>query len=183
MNKKGNKTTTSYIQWEEFQRLINQTTSDKVKLFAAISGYAGLRMSDVLALRWKQLSGQSIVLVEKKTGKERTIAIHVRLREILDLYGSKTGYIFASNRGKPVSKSYMNRLLKKEFERLAIDYDGNVSSHMFRKTLGRRFWGQAEDKFRALILLQDLFNHSSPDITKRYLGIRQEEINEVYLTL
>jgi len=183
MNKKGNKTTTGYIPWEEYQRLIQETTSDKIRLFAAISGYAGLRISDVLALRWKQLLGESIVLVEKKTGKTRTITINERLRDILNSYGSKTGYIFASGSGKPVSSSYMNRLLKKEFNRLDIKVDGNVSSHMFRKTLGRRFMEMSEDKTKALILLMDLFGHTSPDTTKRYLGIRQEEINNVYLSL
>ena len=32
----------------------------------------------------------------------------------------------------------------------------------------------------ALVKLMELFNHSSVSITKRYLGLRQEEILETY---
>lgn len=185
MNKKGNRTTTGYIPWNEFQRLMDNLTNEKIRLVAAISTYAGLRISDVLNLKWSQLSGQSIVLVEKKTKKTRQIAIHETLREILDSSKFiKSGYVFKSNvTGKPISISYVNRKLKSEFERLDIQYDGNISSHMFRKTMGRRFLDQSDYQDKALILLMDLFGHTSLAVTKRYLGIRQEEINQVYLAL
>ena len=84
MNRKGNRTTTGFIPWEEFQRLMNNIQNEKLKLVAAISTYAGLRISDVLNLKWSQLSGESIVLIEKKTKKTRQIAIHETLRQILD---------------------------------------------------------------------------------------------------
>jgi integrase len=185
MNRKGNRTTTGFIPWEEFQRLMDSLTNEKIKLVAAISTYAGLRISDVLNLKWSQLSGQSIVLVEKKTKKTREIAIHETLREILGSTKSpKTGYVVKSNMtGRPISISYINRKLKEEFDRLNIQYDGNISSHMFRKTMGRRFLDQSDYQDKALILLMDLFGHTSLAVTKRYLGIRQEEINQVYLTL
>ena len=35
----------------------------------------------------------------------------------------------------------------------------------------------------SLILLMDIFGHSSPSITKRYLGIRDQEIFNVYDSL
>jgi integrase len=184
MNVKGNKTTTGYIRWDEFQRLLREVQDPKIKLVAAISCYAGLRISDVLALRWKQVSGEFIVLEEKKTGKTRKIAIHPLLKELLSENSEGNGYVIQGGiRNKPISSSYINRRLKEVFLELEIDYDGNVSSHMFRKTLGRRYLNQAEDKTKALIMLMELFRHTSLVITKRYLGITQEEINEVYLAL
>ena len=183
MNKKGNRTTTGYIPWMEFQRLIEQTKDQRIKLLSAVSTYCGLRISDVLPLTWKQLSGESIVLREKKTGKERVIAINPSLRKIIDSCDKRGTYAFASRSGKPVTTSYVNKKLKKVFDELEIDYDGNVSSHMFRKTLGRRYLNQSEDKTKALIMLMDVFNHSSLAVTKKYIGIKQEEINQVYLDL
>lgn len=50
-----------------------------------------------------------------------------------------------------------------------------------RKTFGRKVVDSAwNDSEMALIKLSEIFNHSSPSITRRYLGLRQEEIGEVY---
>ena len=60
------------------------------------------------------------------------------------------------------------------------------SSHSLRKTFGRRVWLQECDKGRgdqALLLLCDVFGHANVATTKRYLGIRQEEILSVYDSL
>ncbi len=126
MNRKGNRTTTGFIPWEEFQRLMNNIQNEKLKLVAAISTYAGLRISDVLNLKWSQLSGESIVLIEKKTKKTRQIAIHETLRQILDSSKiQKTGYVIKSNgTNKPVSISYVNRKLKDIFDKLDNKIDG-----------------------------------------------------------
>ena len=57
------------------------------------------------------------------------------------------------------------------------------SSHSLRKTFGRRVWlneckqGRGE---QALELLKELFGHSNVLITKRYLGIREDEILALY---
>jgi hypothetical protein len=34
-----------------------------------------------------------------------------------------------------------------------------------------------------LILLMDMFNHSSSGITRRYLGIRSDEMEKIYLKM
>lgn len=60
----------------------------------------------------------------------------------------------------------------------------NVSTHSLRKTFGRRVVDMAgPDAEMALIKLSELFNHSSPSVTRRYLGLRQEELGEVYESL
>lgn len=58
-----------------------------------------------------------------------------------------------------------------------------VSSHIFRKTLGRNVWSKNNYSEKSLILLSELFNHSSVAVTKIYLGIKQQEIGDVYLNL
>ena len=60
----------------------------------------------------------------------------------------------------------------------------NVSTHSLRKTFGRRVVDMSgPDAEMALIKLSELFNHSSPSVTRRYLGLRQEELGEVYEAL
>ena len=58
---------------------------------------------------------------------------------------------------------------------------GNISTHSLKKTFGRKvFEGAGEQAEVALVRLMELFNHSSVAITKRYLGIRQQELMATY---
>lgn len=57
----------------------------------------------------------------------------------------------------------------------------NFSCHSLRKTFGRQVYNMNDNNSElALVKLMELFNHSSVAITKRYLGLRQEEILETY---
>lgn len=90
-------------------------------------------------------------------------------------------YIFINKYGtKPIDKSYVNLKLKEIFNQYDIVLEGNASSHLFRKTLGNRVLRLNNYSNEAVILLMELFSHSSPAITKKYLGIREREINDVY---
>ena len=62
-------------------------------------------------------------------------------------------------------------------------FKGKVSSHSLRKSFGRRVWSNDNESERSLIYLSELFNHSSSLTTRIYLGIRQEELNDIYLNL
>jgi integrase len=57
------------------------------------------------------------------------------------------------------------------------------STHSLRKTFGRQVWTNNGESDKALLYLSELFNHSSPAITRRYLGIRQEELDDIYMSL
>ena len=60
----------------------------------------------------------------------------------------------------------------------------NFSCHSLRKTFGRQVYNMnSENSELALVKLMELFNHSSVAITKRYLGLRQEEILQTYDSL
>ena len=129
------------------------------------------------------------MLSEKKTGKRRIIRINEGFqRHIRDCYNAlgiqdKTEKCFLSNKKVVYSTQRINVLLKeiKEQYNLKIEH---FSTHSFRKTFGRRIVEQAgENSEMALIKLSELFNHSSPQITRKYLGLRHEELMEVYDTL
>lgn len=48
-----------------------------------------------------------------------------------------------------------------------------ISCHSLRKTYGYHFYKQYGD----VAALQDMLNHSHPEITKRYIGIVQDDLN------
>ena len=59
----------------------------------------------------------------------------------------------------------------------------NIGSHSLRKTFGYWTWHEAEDKNKALVILQQLFAHSSTQVTMRYIGILDEEIKDTYYSI
>jgi integrase len=194
MSIKGTKTTTSYLPWNDFLSLIVRLERDKNYKFClliSIGVYTGLRISDLLTIRYTDiLSNETFQIKEKKTGKTRSIKVNNDLKELVSRIYVKNKIqdinqkIFINRYGtKPIDRSYVNLKLKEIFKMYRIKVDGNVSSHTFRKTLGRRVMEVKNYSNESLILLMELFGHSSPSITKTYLGIRTQEIHNVYDSL
>jgi len=194
MSLPGQKTTTSAMSWEDFKSLIAKLERDreyKFCLLITIATFTGLRISDLLGLRFSQFeNGDLLTIVETKTRKTRKIKINSdlktivqRVREKMDVVNSEQ-FIFLNKYGnKVIDKSYVNLKLKELFKRYDIHNEGNISSHMFRKTLGNRVLRLNNYSNESIIKLMELFNHASPSITRRYLGLREQEILDVYDSL
>ena len=194
MAKKGSNTTTSYIEWGEVQLLISRLERDKnykFCLLVACGVYTGLRISDLLQLKYSDILGaETFVKVESKTGKRREIKVNQQLRELVQrLYEiqqvqQSDSLMFLNKYGtKPIDRCYVNAQLKVIVRKYRIKTGGNISSHTFRKSLGRRVMEVNNYSNESLILLSELFGHSNPSITMRYLGIRQQEVLGVYDSL
>jgi integrase len=194
MSIKGSKTTTGYMEWDTFVSLITRMEKNeeyKFCLLISIGVFTGLRISDLLSLKYSNLIGKDVLtLTEKKTKKIRTIKLNPDLTSLVERIFKKQNLtninqpIFINRFGtKVMDRSYVNVKLKELFSKNRIKIDGNISSHLFRKTLGRRVMELNNFSNESLVLLMELFGHSSMSITKRYLGIRQQEINDIYLSV
>ena len=190
MSLKYSNTTADYLEWSEAMNLIRRLTRDKnykISLLIAIGCFTGLRISDILTLRWKQILGVSeFTITERKTAKQRTIRLNKELQlHIKDCYEhinplSIATPVLVSQKGTVFTVQRINVILKelKQRYRLKIKH---FSCHSLRKTFGRQVYNMNSDNAElALIKLMELFNHSSVAITKRYLGLRKEEILETY---
>ena len=194
MSLTGQRTTTGALDWDQFKSIIAKMERDgefKYCLLMTIGVFTGLRISDLLQLRFSQFeNGDILTIQEKKTKKIRRIKINPDLKTIVQRIKGKMGvydsgqYIFLNRYGtKPVDKSWVNVQLKKYFKKYGVEMEGNISSHLFRKTLGNRVLKLNNYSGEAVILLMELFGHSSPAIPKKYLGIREREIHDVYDSL
>jgi len=179
---------TSYLQWDEYTRLLNILKGDKLRILIAFQGMCGLRVGDVLKLTWGDvIHSDTLTIIEEKTGKTRDVYMNESLIKIImeeynDYYDDV--YIFRSKFGNcPISISYVNRKLKETFKKYKIKYSGNVSSHLFRKSFGRRYMDLNDWSDKSLLMLNEVYGHSTIKMTKIYLGIREEEIRGVYKTL
>lgn len=193
MSQKYSSTTADYLIWSDAMTLIRKLAKDdnyKISLFIAIGCFTGLRISDILALRWSQIfNTEEFTIKEKKTGKQRTIRVNPQLQKhIQNCYQhispiGKNSPILVSQKGTIYSIQRINVILKeiKTKHKLKVK---NFSCHSLRKTFGRQVYNMNSDNAElALVKLMELFNHSSVAITKRYLGLRTEELLETYDSL
>lgn len=188
-------TTTSGIDWNTMLGLTQRLRKDKHYrdyLFITVGCYFGLRIGDLLRLRWDEvLDRDEVILKEEKTGKVRKITIHPRVAEALDFCSNELkskgrfdadAFVFSNRWGDPVTISYVNKRLKILFKNYHVNVK-NPSSHTLRKTFGKRVYESDNKSERALVYLSEIFSHSSIAITRRYIGITQEQIANVYLQL
>lgn len=149
------------------------------------------RIGDLLGLRWQdvcQTNGRlhkHICIEEQKTGKTHVVPINEALKETLEHYRIYCGnakasdYLFPSTRYKsqPLSRYQAYRIIKNAAKECGLTE--HISCHSLRKTFGYHAWKQGTPP----AMLMDLYNHSSYQITKRYLGIEQDERDQVYLQI
>jgi integrase len=134
----------------------------------------GLRISDLLKLKGKDLKKKKkVVIKEGKTEKARTIHlenIYGELNEYINVLG-ETEWLFPSRKGdKPITRIQAYRQLNKAAQ--MVDITEGIGTHTMRKTFG--YWHYKQ--FRDVAELQMILNHSHPEITLKYIGITDEQI-------
>ncbi len=145
--------------------------------------HTALRISDILSLKWEDIYQfenkryvPHLLVYEKKTGKSSMIALSPKIIEALEDYRMQRKpkphhYVF-SKRTQPTSplcRTQAYRIIKKAAA-ATLD-ETHISCHSLRKTFGYHAW----KKGASPVLLMDVYNHSSFVITKRYLGIEQDD--------
>lgn len=193
MSVKYSNTTSDYLEWNVMLNLVRRLYKDgnyRMSLLIGLSSFIGTRISDTLTLTWDMIyDTDSFTIIEKKTGKKRIIKINDSFQKhIKDCFNAlnikdRNEKCFLSNKKSVYTVQRVNVILKEIKEKYNIKIE-HFSTHSLRKTFGRKVVENAgENSEMALIKLSELFNHSSPQITRKYLGLRHEELMEVYNTL
>lgn len=148
----------------------------------------GLRISDILKLKVEDIKDQTgnikeyLDLNEKKTKNQRLIYLNDEVRLALEYYFNKTKiydldrYLFISDKtkiNKPISRIRAWQLIQTWCREVGIK--GRVGTHTLRKTAGY----QMRMAGVPIELIQEVLGHKSISMTKRYLGITDDEVTKV----
>ena len=187
-----------------FNKHIDEATNDNQKQIAArnkmlflIGINIGIRASDLCGLKYNFFMNNDGTFKDsyslqpkktKKTGKyvklyfnqtvKKAIADYIEEYPIEDM----NEYLFKSRKGN-------GSITEKSLWKIIVDttaeagIDRNVGSHTLRKTFGRFVFHNAEDKNKALVILQTIFHHSSPAVTSKYIGLTDDEVSDVFNSL
>lgn len=178
---------------ENFKNYYKEIKPNYRNRLLIISGLnTALRISDILSLKWKNIYDfekkmykNHIFIIEQKTEKMSQIYINSNVLDALKGYKeylelkkqiiTPETYLFKhSNKNVPITRSQAFRIVKEAADYYSIS--GVISCHSLRKTFGYHAWKQGASP----ALLVTIFNHSSFNITKRYLGIEQDDKDQIF---
>ena len=153
-----------------------------------IGCHVGLRASDLLVLKFRDVQDKMVCINEIKTGKYREFPISKQVRQAINALrvwykdqGVEPTYLFqatgnrVSDRIKPISQNYLLRLIKDAADRLGIE--GNFGTHTARKTFGYHLYKKTGD----LTNIQKVFQHETQSETLAYIGVTRKTIHDLYL--
>lgn len=150
---------------------------------------SGLRVSDLINLKISDVIDDKgkikdrISLKEKKTGKSKDFPVSdVAKKAISEYLGTKqyelNEYLFASRKGKgSINRQQAYKIINDAAREVGIT--DNIGTHTLRKTFGYHAYQAGID----ISILQKMLNHSAPCVTLAYIGITQDQIDDVYLNL
>ena len=138
----------------------------------------GLRISDILNLNVGDVKNKIYIdIIEKKTKKPKRFPINTKLKPLFEKF----------TKGRCDKEPLFLSIFNNRLERVGAYYiitdvckkaglEEKIGTHTMRKTFGYHHY----KKFKDIAMLQKIFNHSTPQITLRYIGIEQEEIYQSY---
>lgn len=186
---------------EEAQDNNKRQIAARNKMLFLVGINIGIRASDLRQVKWSYFLEDNgdgtftfkkgYTIMPKKTAHKRKFvnlyfnqAIQKALTEYISIYPfeSLDDYLFPSRKGNAsITEASIWRILNETAKEAGIEQ--NIGSHSLRKTFGYWIWHNAEDKNKSLIILQQIFNHSSPATTAKYIGITKAEMEETFNSL
>jgi integrase len=146
----------------------------------------GLRTGDLLKLKVGDVKGMKVgdtlIIKEGKTGKRNILVMNKSIHKSLQIYlealkPMDDDFLFSSRKGRrSITVQCVNNMVKRWTGE--INLKGNFGAHSLRKTWGyvqRTVYGVGFE------ILCKRFNHSSPAITMRYLGIEDKEVQNILM--
>ena len=169
-------------------KAISKITSDNPRdhLLFIMGINNGLRAGDLVKLKVKDVQhlkvADILTIKEGKTGKDNILVINKTVYRALRNYfdgvqPDDDAFVFASRKGDGhIQSQAVSKLVKKWTS--AINLKGNFGAHTLRKT-----WGYIQRKLHGVgfEIICKRYNHSSPAITMRYLGIQDKEVHSTLM--
>ncbi len=173
-------------KFKEYYECINPNARNHALIVVGL--YSALRISDILHLTYgdvyhfkKKEWKMHMIITEQKTQKVNRIYMNKEIQNVLTALSdpaecSAEEWVFKSRKcsAEPLSRYQAFRIIKEAATYAGLD--SGISCHSLRKTFGYHAWKQGTPP----ALLMNIYNHSAYQITKRYLGIEQDDRDSVF---
>ena len=170
---------------KSIKKLLSDQPRNRLLFILGIN--TGLRVQDLLSLKVGDIKqsqvGDRVVLREKKTQKENVFMVNKDIKDALDDYlktvdAKDEHFLFKSRKGSNYAITTYAVTMYVQQWCDAIHLPGNYGAHSLRKTWcyhQRKTYGTSWE------VIAKRLNHSSPSITRRYIGVKEEEVEEILM--
>jgi integrase len=176
---------TSARDIKSIKKLLSDQPRNKLLFILGIN--TGLRVQDLLSLKVGDIKqakvGDRVVLREKKTQKENVFMVNKDIKDAVDDYlktvdSKDEHFLLKSRKGSnaPLTTYAVTMYVQQWCD--AINLPGNYGAHTLRKTW---CYHQRKTHGTSWEVIAKRLNHSSPSITRRYIGVKEEEVEEVLM--
>ena len=148
---------------------------EKYSFLFTLGCNTGLRVSDLLKLKVKDVRGKSVLrVISEKTDNELGVPMNPYIRSEIAKYTKSMNdedFLFRSREGanKAVSRQMVSMVLKEVAEVFNLE---SFNTHSMRKTFGYWYYDATKDVY----LLMRLFGHTSQAQTMIYIGVEEDEL-------
>lgn len=172
------------IKFEDAKKLVGLLANEdpRMALYIALGIYTGLRHSDTIRITKSDVVENTIESIEIKTKKyaRRTLPkSFYELTKCINIDDFPEQLFLNKRRTQLVTIQYVGPLLKSYCAHYLKSDPRVIGTHTIRKTFGRRFYELHDNKSEAELKLSIIFNHANVQVTRTYLGITAEEIQDV----
>ncbi|MRG85667.1 tyrosine-type recombinase/integrase [Salinibacillus xinjiangensis] len=133
---------------------------------------SGLKISDILPLKVKDIKYASHLEIHDRNGNIRRVKISPSLKQEVEEYTKgkdDSFYLFPSREGnKPISRVTAWNILKQAAKEIGLSE--SIGTNTLRKTFGYHYYKKTKD----LATLQQIFGHSSISITMNFIEIKED---------
>lgn len=176
-NPKKNKSLPVILSIEEVKKLIDSTSNIKHKLILKLLYGCGLRNSEVISLKIKDINfNENLIHIKLGKGrKDRFVTIPNSVKEELKGYSKLTNsdILFVSQRGGKLSGKTIQLILKNSAKKANIKR--RVYPHLLRHSFATHLLEQGID----LKIIQKLLGHSDIKTTQIYLQVSNQLIKNI----
>ncbi|QPI06687.1 tyrosine-type recombinase/integrase [Campylobacter concisus] len=153
--------------------------SNRNKLIIKIIIFTGIRVSEALNLKRKDITEDGdlfIIRIRGKGNKYRIVMIKRHLIEdhlnaIAINYINKEGYLFINKKGTRLTQAYVSRIVEQILFKAGIRKEKN-GAHMLRHTFATMLYKKQKD----LVLVQEALGHASLNTSRIYTHFDSDKL-------
>jgi len=151
----------------EIQNMINSTNNIKHRLIIQMMYSAGLRISEVINLKWQDIdSDRNIIHIKLSKGKkDRIVMLSQKVKENLKNLNEQKNYVFITNRNKKYTQRTIQEIINKTAKKAGITKQ--ISPHKLRHSFATHLLENGTD----IRYIKDLLGHSDIKTTLIYTKV------------